>query len=157
MNVRIHKGTPRGRVFAPASKSMAHRLLICAALAEGESIIKGVSDCDDVSATATCLSALGAKVIQDGDTVSVIGTDIYLLPIYMFGRADCLHCEHQLHELCHGHDTLSHQGNQHTQDFWRKVSHVAPEDGRRNVSVRSLGLSAFALYPMGGGTKWIYG
>lgn len=76
MNVRIHKGTPRGRVFAPASKSMAHRLLICAALAEGESIIKGVSDCDDVSATATCLSALGAKVIQDGDTVSVIGTDM---------------------------------------------------------------------------------
>ena len=76
MNVTIHKGTPRGRVAAPASKSMAHRLLICAALAGGTSVIRGVSICDDVVATVNCLSALGAKISRDGDTLSVTGTDM---------------------------------------------------------------------------------
>ena len=76
MNVRIHKGTPKGRVSAPASKSMAHRMLISAAMAEGTSVISGVSDCEDVIATANCLVALGAKIERDGDTLTVTGTDM---------------------------------------------------------------------------------
>ena len=42
MNVVIRPGTARGSVAAPPSKSMAHRLLICAALAAGESTVRGV-------------------------------------------------------------------------------------------------------------------
>lgn len=61
MNVTIYKGTPHGRVSAPASKSMAHRLLICAALAGGTSVIRGVSNCDDVVATVGCLSNCGKE------------------------------------------------------------------------------------------------
>ena len=76
MNVTIYKGTPHGRVSAPASKSMAHRLLICAALAGGTSVIRGVSNCDDVVATVGCLSALGAKITRNGDTLSITGADM---------------------------------------------------------------------------------
>lgn len=76
MNVKIHKGTPSGSVKAPASKSMAHRILISAAMAEGTSVISGVSDCDDVIATINCLAALGAKITREGDTLTVTGTDM---------------------------------------------------------------------------------
>ena len=73
MTVKIEKGTPRGRVSAPPSKSMGHRLLICAALAEGESRIHGISESADMKATLGCLSALGVDYTVEGDTVTVRG------------------------------------------------------------------------------------
>lgn len=66
---------PSGRVSAPPSKSMAHRLLICGALARGRSVIRGVSDSDDVRATLACLSSLGASYTRTGDTVEIDGFD----------------------------------------------------------------------------------
>ncbi|MBO7304112.1 MAG: 3-phosphoshikimate 1-carboxyvinyltransferase [Clostridia bacterium] len=75
MRVRIHKGIARGDVAAPPSKSMAHRLLMAAAMCEGESLIDGISDCDDVIATEECLTALGASVKHDGSRVRVVGID----------------------------------------------------------------------------------
>ena len=76
MNVKIHKGTPSGKVNAPPSKSMAHRILICAAMANGKSTISGISDCEDVAATMRCLNALGANISRDGDTVTVMGVNM---------------------------------------------------------------------------------
>ena len=73
MRVTIKKGKASGSVFAPTSKSMAHRLLICAGLSDGRSIIHGVSECEDVLATIDCLRAFGIECIRDGDTVTVIG------------------------------------------------------------------------------------
>ncbi len=75
MNVLIRPGVARGTVAAPPSKSMAHRLLICAALAEGESAVRGVDRSEDILATADCLSALGASVTWEGRTVRVRGCD----------------------------------------------------------------------------------
>lgn len=76
MKVEIAPGVAAGTVSAPNSKSMAHRMLICAALAKGKSIVHGVPDCDDVEATVECLSRLGARFEYDNDTVTVYGTDI---------------------------------------------------------------------------------
>ena len=73
MRVTIEKGIAEGSVFAPTSKSMAHRLLICAGLSEGRSVIHGVSECEDVLATIDCLRAFGTECVRDGDTVTVIG------------------------------------------------------------------------------------
>lgn len=73
MRVTIEKGRAGGSVFAPTSKSMAHRLLICAGLSEGRSVIHGVSECEDVLATIDCLRAFGIECKRDGDTVTVIG------------------------------------------------------------------------------------
>ncbi len=73
MRVVIHKGTAAGRITAPPSKSMAHRLLICAAMCEGVSTVRGISDCEDVRATLDCLSALGIRAELYGDDVTVYG------------------------------------------------------------------------------------
>ncbi|MBQ7391491.1 MAG: 3-phosphoshikimate 1-carboxyvinyltransferase, partial [Clostridia bacterium] len=75
MNIRIFPSVARGSVNAPPSKSMAHRLLICAALAQGESRICGISDCEDVEATLDCLRALGTECKIDNDIVIVKGID----------------------------------------------------------------------------------
>ena len=75
MNIRIFPSRACGSVSAPSSKSMAHRLLICAALARGESVVDGVCDCEDVQATIDCLRALGAKIQIENDTAIVQGID----------------------------------------------------------------------------------
>lgn len=59
MDIQI---TPRhlsGTVTPPPSKSMAHRLLIAAALGSGISTVRGVAMSQDVEATLRCLTALG--------------------------------------------------------------------------------------------------
>ncbi|MBE6532393.1 MAG: 3-phosphoshikimate 1-carboxyvinyltransferase [Ruminococcaceae bacterium] len=75
MRVEIEKSTARGRVYAPPSKSMAHRLLIAAAMCDGESEIVGISSCEDVLATIDCLRTLGAKIEYEGDSVRILGID----------------------------------------------------------------------------------
>lgn len=80
MNLRIEPSVARGRVEAPPSKSMAHRLLICAAMARGVSRLHGVSRCEDALATIDCLRALGAECYVDGETVSVTGADFSAPP-----------------------------------------------------------------------------
>lgn len=74
MKAKIKKSTAHGTVSAPTSKSMAHRLLICAALAKGQSIISGVTFSQDILATIDCLEKLGAKCKIEGDSVTVTGT-----------------------------------------------------------------------------------
>ena len=76
MNVTIHPGRAVGSVAAPPSKSMAHRLLICAGLAQGTSRIRGLDYNEDILATLDCLQALGAGCTVEGDTVTVVGTDL---------------------------------------------------------------------------------
>ena len=49
------------QVEAPASKSMSHRALICAALAPGESRLTGVLESQDTERTMSCLTACGAR------------------------------------------------------------------------------------------------
>lgn len=75
MKIKIEKGTAKGKITAPPSKSMAHRLLICAAMSEGVSVVRGISSCEDVSATLDCLSALGIRATKVGCDVIVEGRD----------------------------------------------------------------------------------
>ena len=51
-----------GQVAAPSSKSQAHRLLICAALADTQTEILCPARSADIDATADCLRALGAEI-----------------------------------------------------------------------------------------------
>lgn len=73
MKVKIKKGIARGYVDAPPSKSMAHRMLICAGLSGGICYVKGIAESQDILATIDCLEALGAKCEKQGDTIKVIG------------------------------------------------------------------------------------
>lgn len=60
MKVSITPGKANGIVWAPPSKSMAHRVLICAGLSAGESIINHIELSEDIQATLGILEALGA-------------------------------------------------------------------------------------------------
>ena len=71
MNAVFAPSAPRGSVRVPASKSCAHRLLICAAFAEGESVVRNVSFSEDILATLDCLRALGAEFSVDGTEVRI--------------------------------------------------------------------------------------
>ena len=62
-----------GTVSAPASKSEAHRRMICAGLTKGETMLTGFMDSADMSATMRCLSALGSTFNRDGDTLTISG------------------------------------------------------------------------------------
>jgi len=59
----IHPATRlRGELTLPGDKSISHRTLMLALLAEGESPISGASDGADVRSTAAIVAALGAAV-----------------------------------------------------------------------------------------------
>lgn len=61
MNRILSPGKRTGKVKIPSSKSVAHRLLICAALSEKESEIGCTGISRDISATMECLETLGAS------------------------------------------------------------------------------------------------
>lgn len=75
MKVIIKPSTLKGEIYAPPSKSYAHRLLICAALAKGDSEVKGISNSEDMNATLSCMKALGAGFIKNGVDVKVRGIE----------------------------------------------------------------------------------
>lgn len=61
----IEPGARRGEVRAPASKSQAHRYLICAALTGHTVRVENAGSSQDIRATLACLSAL---LYADGGT-----------------------------------------------------------------------------------------
>ena len=73
MDITITPSKLSGNVTPPPSKSQAHRLLIAAALADGESVISNVAFSQDIEATLRCLGELGAGFAVDGSTVTVRG------------------------------------------------------------------------------------
>ncbi len=103
----IFKGASvKKNIRAISSKSEAHRALICAAIANGETNIICTDTNSDIDATAACLNVLGADVrrTSDGFSVSPIkevthgamldcnesgSTLRFLLPVVSVLGADC--------------------------------------------------------------------
>ncbi len=75
MNVKITPHTLYGNLNIPASKSIAHRLLICAALAKGTSVINDVTFSKDIYATINALKSMGATISYNNSTVTVTGIE----------------------------------------------------------------------------------
>ena len=77
MRVTIKPSAPHGSVCAPPSKSMAHRMLICAGLAHKSepSLIFGLEDSQDALATIDCLNVLGAGINRQNDCAAIYGMD----------------------------------------------------------------------------------
>ncbi len=59
--------TLSGRLRVPGDKGISHRALLLAAVAEGTSVVRGVSTGDDVSRTARAVQAMGA--VLDGERI----------------------------------------------------------------------------------------
>ena len=73
MTITITPTRLRGAITPPPSKSQAHRLLIAAALAEGESHITNLSYSQDILATLSCLEQLSAKIVREESAVRIQG------------------------------------------------------------------------------------
>ncbi|MBI2377297.1 MAG: 3-phosphoshikimate 1-carboxyvinyltransferase [Deltaproteobacteria bacterium] len=64
---------PHLALRAPSSKSQTQRAILIAALTPGRSILHHPLDCDDSRHLKACLSALGTKLIEDGERLEIRG------------------------------------------------------------------------------------
>ena len=71
MNRVVAPGSLSGSFRAPASKSHAHRLLICAALGTTPVTVSCDTFSDDILATIDCLTAMGAQITHEESRISV--------------------------------------------------------------------------------------
>ena len=79
--VRPVDGPLSATVEVPGSKSVANRALVCAALAQGDSLLHAVAPGDDTAAMLACLSLLGAGVEDSGGAeIRITGADGQLRP-----------------------------------------------------------------------------
>lgn len=90
MQIEIKPSLARGSIKAPPSKSMAHRLLICAGLCQEKSEIVGVAPSEDVLATLDCLRAIGAELRYENNTVYIRGVDPHVMTVG--GVLPCREC-----------------------------------------------------------------
>ena len=80
MYAEFRPGRAAGAVAAPPSKSMGHRMLLCAGLSGGPCTVRGIASSQDMLATLDCLSALGVRWERTGDTVTLSGGDVFSTP-----------------------------------------------------------------------------
>ncbi|MEA3076837.1 MAG: 3-phosphoshikimate 1-carboxyvinyltransferase [Actinomycetota bacterium] len=64
---------PDAVVRVPGSKSITNRAVLCAAMAEGTSVLTGVLQADDTDAMVAAVQQLGAKVEAEGTTLTITG------------------------------------------------------------------------------------
>ena len=62
MDIKITPSKLSGKLIVPPSKSISHRMLICAAFCDGTTHIDNLLECMDLHATINALTALGAKI-----------------------------------------------------------------------------------------------
>ena len=73
MDIKITPKKLVGEVTVPPSKSVAHRMIIAAALADGVSTITNLSPSVDILATMDCMRALGAVIDFKDDRAVIEG------------------------------------------------------------------------------------
>lgn len=77
----------RGTLSVPAGKSRAVRLIFCASLCIGTSVLKGITLSEDVQAAMRCAGAFGADIRIDGDRLTVTGTRNVSEPVFDCGES----------------------------------------------------------------------
>ena len=89
MDMTFFPAPLKGTIAAPASKSEAHRRMICAGLTKGATTLGGFMDSDDMAATARCLKALGALIGQQDEALTITGRakKITKLPVLDCGES----------------------------------------------------------------------
>ncbi len=85
MDITIQPAKLIGTISAIASKSQAHRLLICAAFADRPTTVICPDTSSDIEATAHCLVALGTEIKKDA-------TGYHITPIVTLPKKAVLSC-----------------------------------------------------------------
>lgn len=85
MDISITPSPLKGNIEAIPSKSVAHRMLICAAFADAPTTLLIPQTSDDINATANCLKALGASI-------EICGAEYKVTPITTPADSPTLDC-----------------------------------------------------------------
>ena len=85
MDITIQPTRLRGSIAVPPSKSIAHRMLICAAFADKQTQLICPETSEDIEATANCLQALGADILKTDNGYRI-------LPIQRIPESADLYC-----------------------------------------------------------------
>lgn len=78
--IKISPSLLNGEVLIPPSKSAAHRMLLCAALSCGKTIISPACHSADIDATINAATSLGAKIIEENGAFTVYGINANDIP-----------------------------------------------------------------------------
>lgn len=76
MNVTIKPSHLEGSIMIPPSKSLSHRAIIAASLANGKSIISNVLYSKDIKATIEAMRACGAIIEEYEDSLVIYGSKV---------------------------------------------------------------------------------
>lgn len=76
MKAIISKGLLKGTINVPSSKSLCHRAIIAACLANGKSVIRNVTYSNDILATIDGMKALGATINRYDEYLEIIGSNV---------------------------------------------------------------------------------
>lgn len=79
MKVKITPSIVSGTVSIPSSKSISHRAIICASLAQGISNITNLTFSKDIEATINCMRAFGAKIECEENSCTIEGCNLFKL------------------------------------------------------------------------------
>lgn len=79
MNVIVKPSNLGGNIIVPPSKSLSHRAIIAASLAEGRSVISNISYSEDVNATINAMECCGARFTRLKDSLIVEGSKVQRL------------------------------------------------------------------------------
>ncbi|WP_294581852.1 3-phosphoshikimate 1-carboxyvinyltransferase [uncultured Thomasclavelia sp.] len=76
-SIKITPTKLKGTIQVPPSKSLAHRAIIAASLAKGESRIDNIEYSKDIQATIKAMESLGTKIKQYDDYLIIDGSTTY--------------------------------------------------------------------------------
>lgn len=77
MKVKITPSKVSGTIAIPASKSISHRAIICASLAQGKSTITNLTFSKDIEATISCMRSFGAKIEVQKNSCIIEGCNLF--------------------------------------------------------------------------------
>jgi 3-phosphoshikimate 1-carboxyvinyltransferase len=80
MKIEIVASKPKGSIMIPPSKSMAHRAIICACLAEGTSTLINIDYSQDILASLNAMETLGAKIHKEDHQLNIQGVNNKISP-----------------------------------------------------------------------------
>ncbi len=87
MKVRVYPGFAKGQIVVPPSKSLLHRSIICACMANGKSIIKNIVMSEDIKATINAFKTMGVKIEKLENSLEISSSGI--LPFFGDEIIDC--------------------------------------------------------------------
>jgi 3-phosphoshikimate 1-carboxyvinyltransferase len=120
-------------VNIPGSKSVTHRYLIMAALAEGRSWLRNGLWCDDTHYTATALERFGAQIRHSPEAIEVIGTGGVLNcpsePIYLENAGTSMRLLTAVACLARGSSVLVGNERMHTRPIEELLVALQPLGG----------------------------